>query len=160
MAGRDRASERPMDRTAIDRSLRLEGDAAISHSRSGLLPMARSSFGAFGRWAFATDRSRRDRHGRTDMRRGLSVQSGGIALTTWSSLANGTFVICFTHTKATTTRLRTHLSLDKDAPVPRRGAGTRPRGFSADLGRPTPSIRSDLSFRQGQGRPHVLRLES
>ena len=45
------------------------------------------------------------RHGRTDTRRGSSVRSDGIALTTWLSLANGTFVTCFSRIRDTTTRL-------------------------------------------------------
>jgi hypothetical protein len=53
-------------------------------------------------------------------RRGLSVRSGGTALTTWLSLASGTFASCFTHMRSTTTGFVTHLSLHKDAPVPRK----------------------------------------
>ena len=48
---------------------------------------------------------RRDRHGRTDVRRGLSDQSGGIALTMSLCLASSTFVICSNRTKNITTKL-------------------------------------------------------
>ena len=76
----------------------------------------------------------------------LIVLSGGIALTTWLSLANDIFAICFIRIRDITTKFartclctRTHLC--------RVGAGSRPRAFSADLGQAPPSIRSGLSFR-------------
>jgi hypothetical protein len=47
---------------------------------TGVLPMEKPLFGALGRWAYEIDRSRHARHGRTDTRRGSSVQSDGIAL--------------------------------------------------------------------------------
>ena len=150
MAGRDRASECPMDRAAIDRTCGWKKRRNISFAVTGILPMERSSFGAFGRWAYATDRSRRDRHGRTGMRKSSWVRSGGIPLTTWSSLGNDIFATCFNHTKATTTTSHAPISGQGRA-CTARGEGTRPRGFCASLGRPTPSIRSCLSFRQGQG---------
>ena len=46
--------------------------------------------------------------------------------------------------------VRTHLSLRKDAPSATRGEGSRPRPCSADFGRITPSVCSNLSLRQGQ----------
>jgi transposase InsO family protein len=53
--------------------------------------------------------------------------------------------------------VRTHLSLQKDAPVRR----NRARAFVPDLGRATPSICSSLSFRQGHLLPsRVPRLYS
>src|SRR5579883_39416 len=66
--------------------------------------MARPSFGVSGRWAFATDRSQRARHGRTGTWRGSSARSGGTALTTLSSLASDIFAICSFRTKNITTR--------------------------------------------------------
>ena len=57
--------------------------------------------------------------------------------------------------KHTTTKVRTHLSLQKDAQV-RRDVCRTGRVFVADLGRATPSICSSLSFRRGRGRPNSL----
>ena len=47
----------------------------------------------FERWAFGIGPLRRDRHGRTDARRGFSDQSGGIALTMSLCLASSIFAI-------------------------------------------------------------------
>ena len=41
-------------------------------------------------------------------------------MTTWLSLASGTFAICFTHIRRYYNEIRTHLSLHKDAPMPRK----------------------------------------
>jgi hypothetical protein len=67
--------------------------------------MAMSFCAVSERWAYAIGRSHHDRHGRTDVRRGLSDRSGGIALTMSWCLANGTFVICSNRTKNITTKL-------------------------------------------------------
>jgi hypothetical protein len=55
----------------------------------------------------------------TDMRRGRSARSDGNVLITSSSLASAIFATFSHRTKHTTTRSETHLSLQKDAPVPR-----------------------------------------
>ena len=81
--------------------------------------MAKSFCAVSERWAFEIGRSQRGHPGRTDVRRGSSDRSGGTALTMSLCLANGTFVICSTHIKNTTNEARTHLSLHKDAPIPR-----------------------------------------
>ena len=47
-----------------------------------------------GAMGIRDNRSRHDRHGKTDMRRGPSDRSGGTVLITSSSLAKSTFVIC------------------------------------------------------------------
>ena len=62
------------------------------------------SFSRLERWAFGIGRLRRDRHGKTDARRGLSDQSGGIALTMSLCLASGISAICSNRTKNITTR--------------------------------------------------------
>src|SRR6516162_5984448 len=66
VVGGNSPSEHPMGRTAIDRSVRLEGRTAIPYSfATEIVPMGTPSFGVLGLWAFETDRSRRARHGRT-----------------------------------------------------------------------------------------------
>jgi len=55
-------------------------------------------------WAFATDRFRRGRLGRTDRRRGWSARSDGNVLITSSSLASAIFSTFSHRTKNTTTR--------------------------------------------------------
>ena len=69
VAGRNRTSDRRMDRPAADRSIRLaEAPRYLVRDRDA--SMATSSSGAFERWAYGIGRSRHGRHGRTDMRRG------------------------------------------------------------------------------------------
>jgi hypothetical protein len=77
--------------------------------------MAMSFSAVSERWAYAIGRSHHDHLGRTDVQRALSDRSGGIALTMSLCLASSTFAICSTHIK----NIRTHLSLNKDAPIPR-----------------------------------------
>jgi transposase InsO family protein len=45
---------------------------------------------------------------------------------------------------------RTHLSLDKDAPIPRDAQRGRARALLANLGRTSPSVRPSLNIRQAQ----------
>jgi hypothetical protein len=71
------------------------------------------------RWAFGIGRFQCGRHGRTDVLNGSLGPSGGIALTMSLCLASGTFVICSTHYQKYYNEARTHLSLEKDAPIPR-----------------------------------------
>src|SRR3982074_435984 len=71
----------------------------------GIVSMAMSLSVAFARWAFGTGRSHHDRHGRTDMRRGSSVQSDGIALTMSLSSASGIFPTCLDRPKNITMML-------------------------------------------------------
>jgi|AmaraimetFIIA100_FD_contig_123_11019_length_1535_multi_5_in_0_out_1_3 hypothetical protein len=80
--------------------------------------MAMSSSSGFEQWVYGIDRFRRGRHGKTDMRRGSSVRSDGIVLTMSLCSANGTCAICNSYQKYYN-EARTHLSLHKDAPVPR-----------------------------------------
>ena len=61
---------------------------------------------------------RRDRRRRTGIAKGRSVRSGGNVLTTLSCSASGIFAICCNLTRPTITA-RTHLSVNKDAPIPR-----------------------------------------
>ena len=61
-----------------------------------------------------------------------------------SCLVNGICVICSMRISDTTMRLR------KGRTGAARGEGSRSRTPSVDFGRATPSIRSNLSFRQGQ----------
>ncbi len=67
-------------------------------------PTVRFSSGALERWAFETARSQRARPGRTVMRSGSSVRSGGTALTMLLCSANGICAICFGRIRATTMR--------------------------------------------------------
>src|SRR5262249_40480766 len=67
--------------------------------------MAMSSSNDFEQWAYGIDRFRRARHGKTGIRRDLSVRSDGTVLTMLLSLANGICAICSIPTKTITTRL-------------------------------------------------------
>src|ERR1700747_979890 len=78
--------------------------------------MALSSSRGFAQWAYGVGRLHRARHGKMDIRRGSSVQSDGIALTMSLCSANDISAICSIPTKNITTK---HLSLHKDAPIPR-----------------------------------------
>src|SRR6185437_10714009 len=78
-----------------------------------------SSSAAFGRSAFGIGQPRRDRRGRTGIVKGRSVRSGGNVLTTLSCSASGIFAICCDLTRPTYNAARTHLSVNKDAPLPR-----------------------------------------
>ena len=69
------------------------------------------------RCLFGIGRLQCGRHGRTDVLNGSLDPSGGIALTMSSCLASGTFVIC--SIQKYYNEVRTHLSLEKDAPIPR-----------------------------------------
>ena len=66
--------------------------------------MAMPSSVGCGRWEFGIGRLQCGHHGRTDVLNGSSDPPGGIALTMSLCLASGTFVICSTHIKNTTTR--------------------------------------------------------
>ena len=80
--------------------------------------MDTSSSGGFAQWAYGIGRLHYARHGRTDIRRGSSVRSDGIVLTMSLCLANDISVICSIRTK-NYNEAWTHLSLHKDAPIPR-----------------------------------------
>jgi hypothetical protein len=67
--------------------------------------MATSSSAAFEQWAFGIDRLHHDRRGRTDMRRGSSVRSGGTALTTSLCSVTGISATCSNRIKNITTEL-------------------------------------------------------
>ena len=69
------------------------------------------------RCLFGIGRLQCGRHGRTDVLNGSLDPSGGIALTMSLCLASGTFVIC--SIQKYYNEVRTHLSLEKDAPIPR-----------------------------------------
>jgi hypothetical protein len=61
----------------------------------GMASMATSSSDVFGRWASGTGQLHRDRHGKTDMRRGSSARSGGTALIMSLCSASAVFAMCF-----------------------------------------------------------------
>jgi hypothetical protein len=65
----------------------------------GIACMAMRSSGVFEQWGYGIGRLRHGRHGRTDMRRGSSVRSDGIALIMSLCSATGTFAICSNHIK-------------------------------------------------------------
>ena len=73
--------------------------------RDRIAPMAMSFCAVSERWAHGSGRSHHDHLGRTDVRRGSSDRSGGIALTMSLCLASSTFAICSTHIKNITTKL-------------------------------------------------------
>jgi hypothetical protein len=60
---------------------------------------------AFARWAFGIGQSHHDRHGRTDMLRGSSVRSDGIASTMSLCSASGIFATCWDRTEHITRML-------------------------------------------------------
>src|SRR4051794_22594665 len=97
--------------------------------------MAKSSFVALQRWAYAIARSLHDRHGKTHMRRGSSAQSDGtVLITSWCS-ANGTFANCWDPTKDITTKLaRTFLSarMRQNRALFRQSATSYPSRISED----------------------------
>src|SRR4030081_1464664 len=97
--------------------------------------MAMSFCAVSERWAYEIGRSHHDRHGRTDVRRGLSDRSGGIVLTMSSCLASSTFAICSTHIKNITTKLAhiCHCTRMHRLPAPARPSVARwPCRFWAD----------------------------
>src|SRR6266436_8735553 len=81
--------------------------------------MAMSSSSGFEQWGYAIGRSRHGRHGKMDIRRGSSVRSDGIVLTMLLCSANDISAICANRTKKYYNEARTHLSLQKDAPIHR-----------------------------------------
>src|SRR6202158_3185100 len=87
---------------------------------------------------------------RTDVRRGLSDRSGGIALTMSLCLASSIFAICSTHIKNITTKLAHTCHCTR---MHRSTAPSRPSAHvgRADSGRAAPPIYTSVSFRQGQG---------
>jgi hypothetical protein len=119
MAGCDRTSERRMDRLPTDRSLRLERGAAIISFAIGTARTAKPSSGGSEQWAYETDRSRHNRHGKKGCPERL------IGSIRWDCLDH---VVVFgeqhlRHLLSSYQKyyneLRTHLSLTKDAPIPR-----------------------------------------
>jgi hypothetical protein len=87
------------------------------------------------RWAYGIGRSHHDHLGRTDVRRGLSDRSGGIALTMSLCLASSTFAMCSTHIKNITTKLAhtCHCTRMHRSPAPSRPSVARwPCRFWAD----------------------------
>src|SRR5258708_18501855 len=81
--------------------------------------MEMSSSGGFAQWAYGIGRLHHARHGRTDIRRGSSVRSDGIVLTMSLCLANGHLRHLLNSYQKYYNEARTHLSLHKDAPIPR-----------------------------------------
>ena len=81
--------------------------------------MARLSSNGFEQWVYGIGRSRHGRPGKTDTRRGSSARSDGIVLTMLLCSASGIFAIGSILTKKYYNEARTHLSLHKDAPIPR-----------------------------------------
>src|SRR5215510_11483118 len=108
-----------------------------------------SSSSGFDQWVYGIDRFRRGRHGKTGMRRDLSVRSDGTVLTMLLSLANGICAICSILTKI--------LQRGPDAPIAaqgRAGPACRPdcRSPAGDAGSrwTAPPIFQSVSFRQAQ----------
>src|SRR5713226_3002469 len=89
--------------------------------------MAMSFSAVSERWAYGIGRSHHDRLGRTDVRRGSSDRSGGIALTMSLCLASNTFAICSTHIKNITTKLAhtCHYTRMHRSPAPSRPSVAR-----------------------------------
>ena len=98
VAWRYRASERPMGCASNLRSIWLEqAPQSIVRDRDGVY---REVFIRRVRSMGIRDRpTHHDRHGRTDMLKGSSVRSDGIALTMSLSSASGIFVTCWYLTK-------------------------------------------------------------
>jgi hypothetical protein len=118
VAGCDRTPECPLDCPSTDRSLRLATDATIYRSRSGIASMAMSSSSGFEQWVYGIDRFRRGRHGKTGMRRLI----GSIR----RDCLDHVVVFGERHLRHLLNsyqkyynEARTHLSLHKDAPIPR-----------------------------------------
>jgi len=88
-----------------------------------IAPMVRHTPGGFARWAFATDQRRRDRHGRMPM---LNWLIGSIR----REVLDHVVVLGERHLRHVLlsymtyyNEARTHLSFDKDAPIPREAQG-------------------------------------
>jgi hypothetical protein len=81
--------------------------------------MAKSSPGALGPWASGIGQSRHDRHGKTGMWRGSSVQSDGIALINVVVFGERHLRHLLDSYQKYYNECRTHLSLRKDAPIRR-----------------------------------------
>src|SRR5215204_6766342 len=71
---------------------------------TGILPMARFSFGVLQRWAFETDRSQHVRHGRTATPRGSSDPSDETVSIMSLFSASGIYGMCSPLINATTMR--------------------------------------------------------
>src|SRR5262249_43542851 len=71
----------------------------------GIASMAMWSSSGFEQWVYGIGRFHHGRHGKTGMRRDLSVRSDGTVLTMLSCSANGISVICSILTKDITTTL-------------------------------------------------------
>src|SRR5258705_11709135 len=81
--------------------------------------MASPSSEGFDRWVFVIDRRRRVPHGKTDLLNDLSVRSDGEALTMLLCLASAQLRHLLLSYMSYYNETRTHLSLDKDAPLSR-----------------------------------------
>ena len=81
--------------------------------------MAMSFYVVSERWAFGIGPLRRDHLGRTDVRRGLSDRSGGIALTMSLCFGEQHLRHVLNSYQKYCNEARTHLSLHKDAPITR-----------------------------------------
>src|ERR1700730_18373760 len=81
--------------------------------------MALSSSRGFAQWAYGIGRLHRARHGKMDIRRGSSVQSDGIALTMSFVFGERHLRHLLNSYQKYYNEARTHLSLHKDAPIPR-----------------------------------------
>ena len=86
-----------------------------------IVPMARYSFGDFARWAFAIARLHRDRHGRTPMLNGWIGSIKREMLDHVVVLGEGHLRQLLLSYMTYYNEARTHLSPNKDAPIPRNG---------------------------------------
>jgi len=152
MAGGNIPSERPLDRAASDRSVRLEGTAAISHPRPRfcLWRGLHTAYQGYGH-------SRPTDLGAVAMAERIPgeahrVRSGGTVLTTWLCLGTTPSPSATVVPEILQRRAHALVSAQGRARTTR-GAGSWPGTFGADLGRATASICSRLSFRQGQESP-------
>src|SRR5438067_12910098 len=109
--------------------------------------MAMSSSGGFEQWVYGIGRSRHGRHGKTDTQRGSSVRSDGIVLTMLVCSANGISAICSISYQKYYNEARTHLSLHKDAPIPRAVQTVGRTLANASSGRTAPPIFQSVSLR-------------
>ena len=113
--------------TAFRHRLSLAVPGGPAHAERLPWPGAAQLPAVFARWAYGIGRSHHGHHGRTDVRRGSSDRSGGIALTMWSCLVSGIFVTCSNRIKNITTRPAPtyHCRRTRRSPAPSRPSGRR-----------------------------------
>jgi hypothetical protein len=128
-----------------------------SHACSSLRPTnpSNSKKKIDAQWAYGIGRSRHDRHGRTDLRRGSSVRSDGIVSTMLLCSANDISAICSIPTKNFTRGPYASIAAQGRAD-PTGRSDHRSHAGGAGFGRTAPSIFQSVGFRQRQGPPRQL----